>query len=68
VLFRGSLRLGGDPRGEGSFLPDLQAGPVFGDYAHNVIEVIAGLLCLAGALRASGRERAAWGAGRWLSL
>ena len=26
------------------FLPDLQAGPVFGDYAHNVIEVVAGLL------------------------
>ncbi len=42
------------------FLPDLQVGPVFGDYAHNAIEVIAGLLCLAGALRATGRERAAW--------
>jgi two-component system, cell cycle response regulator len=42
------------------FLPDLQVGPVFGDYAHNVIEVIAGLLCIAGALRATGRERAAW--------
>ena len=42
------------------FLRDLNVGPVFGDYAHNVIEVIAGLLCLAGALRAKGRERAAW--------
>ena len=42
------------------FLPDLGAGPVFGDYAHNVIEVVAGLLCVAGALRATGRERVAW--------
>jgi hypothetical protein len=42
------------------FLPDLGAGPVFGDYAHNVIEVLAGLLCVAGALRATGRERVAW--------
>ena len=41
------------------FAPDLDAGPVFGDYAHNVIEVTAGLLCLAGAVRAS-RERLAW--------
>ena len=41
-------------------LPSLEVGPVFGDYAHNVIEVVAGLLCLAGALRATGRERAAW--------
>ena len=39
---------------------DLQVGPVFGDYAHNVIEVMAGLLCLAGAMRATGRERVAW--------
>jgi hypothetical protein len=42
------------------FLPGLEVGPVFGDYAHNVIEVVAGLLCVGGALRASGRERAAW--------
>src|SRR6188472_66948 len=42
------------------FLPDLGAGPVFGDYAHNVIEVVAGLLCVAGALGATGRERVAW--------
>jgi diguanylate cyclase (GGDEF)-like protein len=40
-------------------LPGLQLGPVLGDYAHNVIEVAAGLLCLAGALSAS-RERPAW--------
>ena len=39
--------------------PDLDAGPLFGDYAHNVIEVAAGLLCLAGAWRAK-RERLAW--------
>jgi diguanylate cyclase (GGDEF)-like protein len=42
------------------FLPDLGVGPVFGDYAHNVIEVVAGLLCVAGALWATGRERVAW--------
>jgi two-component system cell cycle response regulator len=41
-------------------VPDLSVGPVFGDYAHNVIEVLAGVLCLAGAAR-GGRERLAWG-------
>jgi hypothetical protein len=40
-------------------VPGLDGGPLFGDYAHNVIEVLAGVLCLAGALHA-GRERAAW--------
>src|SRR5215218_1729593 len=40
-------------------LPGLQLGPVFGDYAHNVIEIVAGLLCLGGAWRAR-QERGAW--------
>src|SRR5215210_3030536 len=40
-------------------VPGLQLGPVFGDYAHNVIEVLAGVLCLGGAWRAR-RERVAW--------
>ena len=40
-------------------VPDLDAGPLLGDYAHNVMEVAAGLLCLGGAVRAS-RERLAW--------
>src|SRR5215210_7731786 len=40
-------------------IPGLQLGPVFGDYAHNVIEVLAGVLCLAGAWQ-SRRERTAW--------
>src|SRR5215210_5454970 len=40
-------------------IPGLQLGPVFGDYAHNVIEVLAGLLCLGGAWQAR-REQAAW--------
>ena len=40
-------------------LPDLRLGPLLGDYDHNVIEVFAGLLCVAGALRAK-RERPAW--------
>jgi hypothetical protein len=33
-------------------VPGLDGGPLFGDYAHNVIEVLAGVLCLAGALHA----------------
>jgi diguanylate cyclase (GGDEF)-like protein len=40
-------------------IPGLALGPVFGDYAHNVIEVMAGLLCIGGALR-SREERPAW--------
>src|SRR3954451_21455831 len=40
-------------------IPGLQLGPVFGDYAHNVIEVMAGLLCLGGAWQAR-REQGAW--------
>jgi two-component system cell cycle response regulator len=40
-------------------LPGLQLGPVFGDYAHNAIEVLAGVLCLGGAWQAR-REQAAW--------
>src|SRR5215210_4130140 len=40
-------------------LPGLQVGPVFGDYAHNVIEVLVGLLCLGGAWQAR-REQTAW--------
>src|SRR5215217_3853443 len=40
-------------------IPGLEVGPVFGDYAHNMIEVMAGLLCLGGAWRAR-RERGAW--------
>ena len=40
-------------------LPGLQLGPVFGDYAHNVIEVLAGVLCLGGAWQAR-REQTAW--------
>ena len=40
-------------------IPGLQLGPVFGDYAHNVIEVLAGVLCLGGAWQAR-REQTAW--------
>ena len=40
-------------------MPGLQLGPVFGDYAHNVIEVLAGVLCLGGAWQAR-REQTAW--------
>src|SRR3954469_3013027 len=40
-------------------IPGLELGPVFGDYAHNVIEVMAGLLCLGGAWQ-SRREQGAW--------
>ncbi len=40
-------------------LPDLRFGPLGGDYDHNVIEVAAGLLCIAGALRTK-RERGPW--------
>ena len=35
------------------------SGPVTSDYAHNVIEVLAGLLCLGGAWQAR-REQTAW--------
>jgi hypothetical protein len=40
-------------------IPGLQLGPVFGDYAHNVIEVLAGVLCLGGAWQAR-HEQTAW--------
>jgi two-component system cell cycle response regulator len=40
-------------------IPGLHLGPVFGDYAHNVIEVLAGVLCLGGAWQAR-REQTAW--------
>src|SRR5215207_628953 len=40
-------------------LPGLSLGPVTSDYAHNVIEVLAGLLCLGGAWQAR-REQNAW--------
>src|SRR5688500_13442774 len=40
-------------------VPGLALGPIFGDYAHNVIEVAAGLLCIGDALR-SRDERTAW--------
>ena len=40
-------------------MPGLSLGPVLGDYAHNVIEVLAGVLCLAGAWQAR-REQTAW--------
>jgi diguanylate cyclase (GGDEF)-like protein len=40
-------------------IPGLHLGPIFGDYAHNVIEVLAGLLCLGGAWQAR-REQTAW--------
>jgi two-component system, cell cycle response regulator len=40
-------------------LPGLSLGPVLGDYAHNVIEVLAGVLCLGGAWQAR-REQTAW--------
>ncbi|HYH87717.1 MAG TPA: HD domain-containing phosphohydrolase [Solirubrobacteraceae bacterium] len=40
-------------------IPGLQLGPIFGDYAHNVIEVLAGVLCLGGAWQAR-REQSAW--------
>ena len=39
--------------------PELSLGPVTSDYAHNVIEVLAGLLCLGGAWQAR-REQTAW--------
>ena len=37
-------------------IPGLQLGPILGDHAHSVIEVMAGLLCLGGAWHAR-RER-----------
>ena len=40
-------------------IPGLRLGPVFGDYSHNVIEVLAGVLCLGGAWQAR-REQTAW--------
>ncbi|MEO8690195.1 MAG: HD domain-containing phosphohydrolase [Solirubrobacteraceae bacterium] len=40
-------------------IPGLHLGPVFGDYSHNVIEVLAGVLCLGGAWQAR-REQTAW--------
>ena len=40
-------------------VPGLSLGPLTGDYAHNVIEVLAGLLCLGGAWQAR-REQTAW--------
>ena len=40
-------------------IPGLKLGPVFGDYSHNVIEVLAGVLCLGGAWQAR-REQTAW--------
>jgi two-component system cell cycle response regulator len=40
-------------------VPGLSLGPITGDYAHNVIEVLAGLLCLGGAWQAR-REQTAW--------
>jgi diguanylate cyclase (GGDEF)-like protein len=39
--------------------PGFDGDLVLGDYAHNVIEVLAGLACLVGA-RQAGRERLAW--------
>src|SRR3954453_13707833 len=40
-------------------VPGLSLGPVTSDYAHNVIEVLAGVLCLGGAWQAR-REQGAW--------
>ena len=40
-------------------VPGLSLGPVTSDYAHNGIEVLAGLLCLGGAWQAR-REQNAW--------
>src|SRR4051794_26331301 len=40
-------------------VPGLSLGPVTSDYAHNAIEVLAGLLCLGGAWQAR-REQNAW--------
>src|SRR5829696_5906242 len=40
-------------------IPGLSLGPITSDYAHNVIEVLAGLLCLGGAWQAR-REQNAW--------
>src|SRR3954454_15433013 len=40
-------------------VPGLSLGPVTSDYAHNVIEVLAGVLCLGGAWQAR-REQNAW--------
>ena len=40
-------------------LPGLTLGPITGDYAHNVVEVLAGILCLGGAWQAR-REQSAW--------
>src|ERR1700750_3407085 len=40
-------------------VPGLSLWPVTSDYAHNVIEVLAGVLCLGGAWQAR-REQTAW--------
>jgi two-component system cell cycle response regulator len=42
------------------FAPDLDAGLLFSRYAHDVVLVIAGVLCVTAALRRRGAERVAW--------
>src|SRR4051794_41443005 len=40
--------------------PSLDAGPVFSRYAHDVLLLLAGVLCVAGGLRRRGTERLGW--------
>jgi two-component system cell cycle response regulator len=41
-------------------LPDLDGGPLFSRYAHDVVLLSASALCVAGAFRYRGTERVAW--------
>jgi two-component system cell cycle response regulator len=41
-------------------LPGWDGGPLFSRYVHDVVLLVASALCLAGALRRSGAERAGW--------
>src|SRR5687768_14627263 len=40
--------------------PDLEIGPVFSRFAHDVVLVLAGLVCVARVPRVQGAERLAW--------
>src|SRR3954467_2728136 len=51
-------------------VPGAGAGPLFSRYAHDIVLLVASVLCIAGGLRRRGGERAAWlligaGALRW---
>src|SRR3954452_2779293 len=41
-------------------VPGVDAGPLFSRYAHDIVLLVASVLCIAGGLRRRGGERAAW--------